>query len=178
MKKSLPLLIGAFCAALPLPLLAIGVSVSPASLSLRAGIGKEAVARFTVENPSREVGVFEVYPEEFESSFILIPSRFILEAGEKRAVTVRALSREAGLKRTSIAVEGEPFGEPSFTVGGGVRLPTTFEVFGDSRAAAAAPFAGGAVGGLFALLIVSLVALLGIELHAARPLNTTRTRFS
>lgn len=107
---------------------AIGVSVSPATLSLRAAAGKEVAARFTVRNPSREVGLFEAYPEEFEESFTLIPSRFVLEAEEKREVLIRARRREVGALRTAIAVEAQPLGAPAAGIGGGVRVPVSLEV--------------------------------------------------
>lgn len=109
---------------------AIGVSATPATLSVKTSVGKEVVARFTVRNPSKEVGLFEAYPEEFEEILTLIPSRFVLEAGEKREVLVRVMRREAGALRTAIAVEAHPLGEPAFGVGGGVRLPFSLEVRG------------------------------------------------
>lgn len=113
---------------IPLTVSAIGVSASPATLSLRTTAGKEAVARFTVKNPSKEVGLFSAYPEEFEESITLVPSRFVLEAGERREVAVRARRREEGIIRTVIAVETEPLGEPPQGIGGGVRLPFLLEV--------------------------------------------------
>lgn len=112
---------------IPLTTLAIGISASPAALSIRTTIGKEGAARFTVSNPSREVGLFEVYPEEFEKSITLIPNRFVLEAGAKREVTVLANGRESGAIRTVIAIEAQPLGVPAAGVGGGIRLPFYLE---------------------------------------------------
>lgn len=113
---------------MPITASAIGVSATPATLSVKAESGKEGIARFIVSNPSKEVGLFEVYPEEFEESFILVPSRFVLEAGEKREIIVRARRREVGIIRTAIAIEAEQLGIPSLGVGGGIRLPFSLEV--------------------------------------------------
>lgn len=115
-------------ASIPAITYAIGVSVTPATLSVKTVSGKEAVARFTVRNPSKEVGLFEAYAEEFEEFLTLIPNRFVLEAGEKREVVVRAKRREEGALRTAIAIEAQPLGEPALGVGGGVRLPFSFAV--------------------------------------------------
>ena len=121
---TLMLLIGC----IPSTVRGIGLSVTPATVSLKSVPGKEASASFSVSNPSKEVGLFETYPEEFEELFTLIPSRFVLEAGESREVLVRANRREVGIIRTTIAIEAQPLGLPSQAVGGGVRLPVSLEV--------------------------------------------------
>lgn len=147
-------------AGMPIAAVAIGVSVTPVSLSLTAPAGKESSARFVVRNPSREVGLFEVYPEEFEESLTLIPSRFVLEAMEKREVMLRARFRETGRFHTSVAVEATPLGSPALFVGGGVRLPLSVAVepsFSLSAGGARANFfialfALGAVAATFVLL--------------------------
>ncbi len=129
-------------ALLPSTVWAIGISASPATLSIRTAVGKEGTARFTITNPSTEVGVFEAYPEEFETDITLVPSRFVLEAGEKREVLVRARGRGVGALRSAIAVEAEPLGIPSQGVGGGVRLPFLLEVTAGNQLLSAVFFSG------------------------------------
>ena len=126
----------------PSSILAIGVSATPATLSLQTSLGREGVTRFTVGNPSSEVGLFEAYPEEFEQSIALVPSRFVLEAGEKREIVLRAKRREAGSIRTAIAVEARALGAPEMGVGGGVRLPFSLTVSGENRFSSAVFFSG------------------------------------
>lgn len=143
--KTHPIFVSVFIfltAALPSVVCAIGVFASPATLSLKTSVGKEVVARFTVKNPSKEVGLFSVYPEEFEGDLTLIPSRFLLEAGEKREVVLRARRREAGSIQSTIAVEAEPLGVPALSVGGGVRLPFSLQVSGRSGLLSAVSFSG------------------------------------
>lgn len=127
---------------IPAGVLAIGLSATPATLSVRTSVGKESTTRFTVSNPSSEVGLFEAYPEEFETEIKLVPSRFVLEAGEKREVLVRAHGREVGALRTAIAIEAQALGSPSQGVGGGVRLPFSLEVTVGSPLFSAVFFSG------------------------------------
>lgn len=125
-KLFLYFLFGILC--VPVELFAIGISVSPAKISVETVSGKEGTARFTVSNPSKEVGLFETYPEEFEKYIILIPSRFLLESGEKREVLIRIRQKEIGMLRTAIAIEAKPLGELLLGVGGGVRIPLSIAV--------------------------------------------------
>ncbi|MDO8564635.1 MAG: hypothetical protein Q7R88_01430 [bacterium] len=120
----------------PVEMSAIGVSASPATLSFKALLGKETAAKIMVRNPSSEVGLFEVYPEEFDSDFTIVPSRFVLEAGEKREVFVRVVRREEGMVRTVLAIEGSALGASSLGIGGGVRIPVSIEVSPSSLLAA------------------------------------------
>jgi len=143
---------------LPFELLAIGVSATPAVLNVRAPQGQEAVARFVVANPSKEVGIFDVYPEEFESSIVLTPSRFVLEAGERREVIVRAKRHDLGIVRTVLAVEAQPLGLPAQGIGGGVRLPFSYEVTEKTRLLAGV-FSGSPVP-LFAILNIGALTVL------------------
>lgn len=161
----------------PTMLWAIGVSVSPATLSLRASAGKETVARFAVSNPSREVGLFEAYPEEFEESITLIPSRFVLEAGEKRDVLVRTRRREVGALRTAIAVEAQSLGAPAAGIGGGVRIPLSFEVTAGGRflSAVFASGAGRALAWALAGVLTILLILRTVSLSTLKRLARSST---
>lgn len=159
-------------AATPLLLLAIGISVSPIAISLETVSGMEKSVKFTVSNPSREVGLFEVYPEEFERNITLIPSRFLLESGERREILVRLRHKETGTFKTNIAVEVKPLGELLLGVGGGVRLPFSFTVL--------EPRGAGLLAGAFAsrqgdsLIVTGTVLLLlfAYKKDAARVLRT------
>lgn len=145
---------------------AIGLSATPATLSVHTTVGKEGTVRFTVSNPSTEVGLFEAYPEEFEAHITLVPSRFVLEAGEKREVHVRARGREVGALRTAIAIEAKALGVPEQGVGGGVRLPFSLEVTAGSSLLSAVFLSGAGrvalwflLGALTVLFLVRRVSL-------------------
>lgn len=162
MKKTL---ISSACFAIvalfPLSGYAIGVSVSPPTLSVKTAAGEEGTARFTVSNPSQEVGLFEAYPEEFEDFITLVPSRFVLEAGERREVLARVRRRETGIIRTAIAVEAETLGIPSQGIGGGVRVPFFLEILSRNNQFAAnfardSAFLPASIGALFLILLTSV----------------------
>ena len=157
---------------IPLIGYAVGVSVSPATLRMETRVGKETIARFTVWNPSKEVGLFSAYPEEFEEFITLIPSSFVLESGEKREVLVTGKRREAGIVRTAIAIEGRMLGAPALGVGGGVRLPLSLEV-NETRNALTAAVASAAAPTLFVLtLLILLSAVLLYTLKRAARQST------
>src|SRR3989338_582919 len=103
---------------IPLIGYAVGVSVSPATLRMETRVGKEAIARFTVWNPSKEVGLFSAYPEEFEEFITLIPSSFVLESGEKREVLVTGKRAGGGLRPPGKGDRGEVVGRSGAWRGG------------------------------------------------------------
>ncbi len=151
----------------PITTSAIGISASPAALSVKTGVGKEGVARFVVSNPSKEVGLFEAYPEEFEAFITLIPSRFVLEAGEKREVLVRVKRGEVGIIRTALAIEAQPLGEPSIGVGGGIRLPFSLEVT-VAQSELAAAFGGVPVPWFIVGILTAFVLLRAVSLYTLK----------
>ena len=145
---------------IPVTAYTIGISATPSTLTIKTTVNREGMARFTVSNPSGEVGLFEVYPEDFEAFITVIPSRFVLEAGEKREVLARVKRRETGALRTTIAIEAQTLGVPSFGVGGGVRLPFTIEVSVGSRLFSAAVLSGASILGILSLLCALTVLFL------------------
>ncbi|HBV01050.1 MAG TPA: hypothetical protein DEF00_01485 [Candidatus Taylorbacteria bacterium] len=146
---------------------AIGISATPATLSVKTVSGKEGIARFVVLNPSKEVGLFEAYPEEFEESITLIPSTFVLEAGKRREVLVRAGRREVGIIRTAIAIEAQRLGIPSLGVGGGIRLPFSLEVKA-AQGSLAAVLRSGVAPTFITLVLTALVLLSAVLLYTLK----------
>ena len=149
------------------PVYAIGISATPATLSIKTVSNKEGITRFIISNPSKEVGLFEAYPEEFEESIALFPSTFVLEAGEKREILVRARRREAGIIRTAIAIEAERLGIPSLGVGGGVRLPFSLEVKAAQNSLAAVLNVGSAPA-IITFVLTVLVLLGAVSLYTLK----------
>jgi len=87
-----------------------------------------------------------------------MPSRFILESGESREVIVRAKIHELGVLRTAIAVESQSLGTLSRGIGGGVRLPFSYEVSGRTNLFATV-FSGSSVP-LFAIINIGVLTVL------------------
>lgn len=101
----------------------IGVAVDPSELSINISGNAEATAILRVKNPSREVAIFEVYPENFEDSVVPIPGRFTLESSEERTVTIKVLPKQTGAFATNIAIVARPLSDPIIGVGSGIKIP-------------------------------------------------------
>jgi hypothetical protein len=113
---------------LPLCARAVGVSASPSELELSGAKREEITAELLVGNPSTAVSVFEVYPEEFESAIVVVPSSFILEGGDQRKVHVRARLKEIGVFRTYVSIRAKPLAESAFSAASGIKIPIRLEV--------------------------------------------------
>lgn len=103
---------------------AAGISVSPAELSI-SNANSQSVAKLNVKNPSREVLLFEVYPDALESLISITPSSFILESGADRNVFINA--KKSGDREekheTFISVVAKPLNSSVVQTGSGVKIP-------------------------------------------------------
>lgn len=100
---------------------AIGISVRPSELHVQAQTGETANVRIKVKNPSEEVALFEVYPEEFENKISASPAKFTLESGEEKDVVIKFKSGEDGIFSTSLAVVARPLDNPE-GIGSGAKI--------------------------------------------------------
>ncbi len=100
---------------------AIGISVRPSELRIQAQTGETASARIKVKNPSEEVALFEVYPEEFENKISASPAKFTLESGEEKDVVIKFKPSEDGIFSTSLAVVARPLDNPG-GIGSGAKI--------------------------------------------------------
>lgn len=107
---------------------AVGLSVSPKELKVSVEAGETAVQKLNVKNPSGEVAIFEVYPDDLEKFIKLWPTSFILEFGQSREVAVQITPKEEGLFKTNISVVASPVAKSSFNTGSGVKIPLEITV--------------------------------------------------
>lgn len=107
---------------------AVGLMVAPSEINLKSYSGQPAEVEIIIKNPSTDVGLFEIYPDDFEGQIVFEPSSFILESGESRSVLVRSKFREAGIFKTNISVVVKPLSENSFNAAGGIKIPTSIEI--------------------------------------------------
>jgi len=110
---------------LPSAVSAVGVAVYPAEVSIEAAIGEQTTTRLKVSNPSSDVAVFEVYPDEFDQLIKISPSSFTLESSEERQVIITVTPRESGRLHTAISVVGRPMASSAFQAGSGAKVPFT-----------------------------------------------------
>jgi len=139
---------------------AVGLSVSPKELKVSSRANETVNYSLTVKNPSGEVSVFEVYPDDLTSIIKTTPSSFILESGEEREVLVQVRARGDGIFKTDISVVATPVAKGSFNAGSGVKIPIQISV-GESESFFAAlialPFSGTRVLGVVILGLILIV---------------------
>lgn len=111
---------------------AVGVSVKPSELSVKAAVNEEMSVRLRIKNPSNEVALFQVYPEEFDAMITSIPAKMTLQAAEERDVVIRIKSQKEGLFDTKLAVVARPLDDPTFGIASGVKVPLHITVTKDT----------------------------------------------
>ena len=112
------------CAA---PAQAVGLQVTPSEIQIQSYSGQLGEKEIIVKNPSTDVGLFEIYPDDFESQILFEPSSFTLESGESRSVLIKTKFRDAGIFKTNISVVVKPFSENTLNAAGGLKIPISVE---------------------------------------------------
>src|SRR3989344_1749018 len=102
---------------------AVGLSVSPKELKFSANVGEIVSKKLNVKNPSGEVSVFEIYPDDLGVIVKITPASFILESEQEREVDVQVRPREEGVLKTNISVVTTPIASSSFNARSGVKIP-------------------------------------------------------
>lgn len=67
---------------------ASGVKVNPPKLEITARLNESVSHEITVANPTSDVQIFKVYPDDFADIIKANPSSFTLEAEAKKTVTI------------------------------------------------------------------------------------------
>ena len=112
----------------PVAVKAVGLQVTPSEIKIQSNSSQPTETKIIVKNPSADVGLFEIYPDDFESMILYEPSSFLLESGESRSVLVRAKFRESGIFKTDISVVVKPLSENSLNALGGLKIPISIEI--------------------------------------------------
>ena len=97
----------------PVSVLAAGLSVSPGALEFKIAAGEKASQTLVVANPTADVLVFEVYPDEYEELINVTPQSFTLESGARKEVLVTVDAHSSSFKKRKI-LTGEPVEPQNF----------------------------------------------------------------
>lgn len=149
---------------------AAGIAVSPSRVEASVAVKSGGTKTITVTNPSASVALFEAYPEEFNDVIELIPSSFVLEAGEKREVVARFRPLETGVFATALSVTAKPLSESVLRAGAGVRVPVLLRVEKGRGLFASLVFHKGTWGVVFIVFFI----VLGFVYPYARSFLTAR----
>lgn len=115
---------------LPSPAYAAGLSITPARLDFTVTNAKTVSQTLIVTNPTANVLVFEVYPDEFDNVIKVQPESFTLESGGRKEVLIsvktdrRALSENTNLA-TTLSVTGTALAEGKVNVTAGAKIPVS-----------------------------------------------------
>ena len=150
---------------------AIGITALPSELNVKTPRGTEAVARLTIQNPSREVAVFEVYPDDLDAMIMPIPSRFTLESAESRTIEIKFTPKQEGIYTTNLSILARPLTDPLLGIGSGVKIPITFTVTAPQKLLLASVIS---LSSPLGIALASLAAL-GVFIYALRRAFKKRT---
>ncbi len=142
---------------------AIGITALPSELNVKTPRGTDTMARLTVQNPSREVAIFEVYPDDLDAMIMPIPSRFTLESAESRTIEIKFTPKQEGVYTTNLSVLARPITDPLLGIGSGVKIPITFTVSPSKNNALAAISLASPTG-----IVIASLAALGVLIYALR----------
>ncbi len=140
---------------------AIGITALPSEFNVKTPRGAEAVARLTIQNPSREVAIFEVYPDDLDALIMPIPSRFTLESAESRTIEIKFMPKKEGVYTTNLSVLARPLTDPLLGIGSGLKIPITFTVSPSKNNALAAISLSSPTG-----IVIASLAALGVLIYA------------
>ena len=114
---------------LPFAASAAGVEVTPARLEIQAETGKQMQEKITVSNPTVDVLLFDIYPDDFKDIISISPASFTLESGERKTVALSiAATKKERVITTYISVLAKPLADSRFSANTGVKIPLSISV--------------------------------------------------
>ena len=111
---------------------ASGVKVNPPKLKVAVKINETASEEITVTNPTNDVQLFKIYPDDFADIIKANPSSFTLEAGAEKTVTIAIKApddqKTSEKLNTNLSVVARPLAETQFATNAGVKIPLSITV--------------------------------------------------
>lgn len=121
---------------------ASGVKITPPKIDLAVKINKPLSEEMTITNPTNDVQIFKVYPDDFPDIVKINPASFTLEAGEKKTAVVTVEIKDgqnsSGALITNISVVAKPLAEAGFQANAGVKIPLSI-IVSESSSSSMAP---------------------------------------
>ena len=105
-----------------------GLSVTPGKISETIRADEEFKASITVSNPTQDVSLIEVYPDDLIRFIRVEPRSFTLEPAEEREVGIVFDFEDEGVYSTMISIVARPLGARTFKAGSGIKIPANISV--------------------------------------------------
>lgn len=107
---------------LPSTTIAAGIQVTPEKLDFE--VNKTQTKEIVVANPTADVQLFEIYPDDYDSSIKANPASFTLEAGARKKVLITVDSAKlVGVTSTNLSIVSKPLADSKIQVNAGVKIP-------------------------------------------------------
>ncbi|MEK7496887.1 MAG: hypothetical protein AAB657_03210 [Patescibacteria group bacterium] len=128
--KHIYLIIAITLLIVPCFVLAAGIEVTPSKLKVELG-ASGGQYQFQIKNPSRQVQVFEVYPDDFTDIISVSPESFTLEAGASRSIVLDIKPKgEARALQTNLSVVAKNLVGQNFPAQAGLKIPLNISFAG------------------------------------------------
>lgn len=111
-----------------MPAYSSGLSVTPSKIDQSIVAGNKITVDFVIANPTQDVSVIEVYPDDFERNIAVDTKSFTLEAQEEQTVSVSILFEEPGVYGTFLSVVSKSLGDRTFRARSGIKIPLDISV--------------------------------------------------
>lgn len=107
---------------------ASALKITPSSVYLESTLEKTGQKVIIIENPGKNVALFEVFPDDFSDWISVFPASFTLNPGEKKEVSISVNPEKEGIYATSLSVVSKPLSEKGFQANAGVKIPLEIRV--------------------------------------------------
>lgn len=107
---------------------AVSIKVNPSEIKIEAGVDNLTEKEIIIENPGKNVDLFEVYADDFSDWIKINPESFILEGGNSQKVILEIKNKETGVFSTTMSVVAKPLSEREFKANAGVKIPLEIRI--------------------------------------------------
>lgn len=107
---------------------AAGLSVTPSKVVETIEAGEESRTSLVVSNPTQDVSLIEVYPDDLVQFIRIEPRSFTLEPAGTREVDIAVNFEDEGVYSSFVSVVARPLGDRTFKAGSGIKIPVNYTV--------------------------------------------------
>lgn len=148
---------------LPLGVNAIGISASPATLTMYGDTKEIITIELLVSNPSHDVAVIDIYADNLDEIISISPTSILLSSGDQKKIGITARSKDTGLFKTTISVVATPVSSYAFKASSGIKVPIEISVTDkNSNVATVLASLPGAVQSLGLIALFGIIGLLSL----------------
>ncbi|MBU1038916.1 hypothetical protein KKC17_01625 [Patescibacteria group bacterium] len=108
--------------------LAMGLGVSPTSLTIATNHQGLAKTELVISNPSAEVGLFTIAADEYADWFVFQPAELRLDPKSQQRVNLIIKPNKVGRYASNLSILAYPLDNRSFNAASGIKVPFNLTV--------------------------------------------------